>query len=74
MKRSVIFLIFFGIFLISALVFVIAVNWSSSGVPFSASWNTSKNSSMGSSNSTTISLPLEAGGTYNFTIDWGMVL
>ncbi len=35
---------------------------------FNSTWNTSKT---GTSNSTTIALPLVNGGTYNFTIDWG---
>jgi surface protein len=38
--------------------------------PFSSIWNTSKLST-GSSNDTTISLPLYDGGTYNFTVNWG---
>jgi surface protein len=35
---------------------------------FSSMWNTSK---AGSSNSTTISLPIYSGGNYNFTVYWG---
>jgi surface protein len=37
---------------------------------FSSTWNTSKLST-GSSNATTISLPIYSGGTYNFTVNWG---
>jgi len=43
---------------------------SADGNPFSASWDTSK-TSYGSSNSTSITLPLESEGVYNFTVDWG---
>ena len=44
-------------------------NWFSIA-PFSATWNTSANSS-GSTNVTTIKLPLYSGGIYNFTVNWG---
>ncbi len=37
---------------------------------FVSVWNTSK-TSMGSSNATQITLPLESSGVYNFNIDWG---
>ena len=37
---------------------------------FSAIWDTTKTSA-GSSNSTTIALPLESSGTYNFNVNWG---
>ena len=37
---------------------------------FISTWDTTKTSS-GSSNSTTINLPLEEGGEYDFTIYWG---
>jgi surface protein len=37
---------------------------------FLSLWNTSK-TSVGSSNSNQIALPLESSGSYNFTIDWG---
>ncbi|NOQ37759.1 hypothetical protein GQ472_02615, partial [archaeon] len=36
--------------------------------PFNSTWNTSK---AGVSNATTIKLPLESSGTYNFTVNWG---
>ncbi len=39
-------------------------------MPFLSTWNTALTSS-GSSNSTTISLPLVLGGVYNFTVGWG---
>jgi surface protein len=41
-----------------------------SGPAFAALWTTSQTSA-GSSNSTTISLPLYNGGTYDFNVDWG---
>ena len=37
---------------------------------FVSAWNTSK-TSQGSSNSTSIRLPLEQGGSYDFSINWG---
>ncbi len=37
---------------------------------FNSTWNTSKTSA-GSTNDTTIGMPLESGGTYNFTVWWG---
>ena len=37
---------------------------------FNSTWNTTKTST-GSTNSTAIKLPLESGGTYNFTVWWG---
>ena len=40
------------------------------GGSFVSVWNTSATSD-GSSNSTSISLPLEEGGSYNFVVDWG---
>jgi len=39
-------------------------------MPFTSTWDTTLTET-GSSNSTTISLPLESTGTYNFTVDWG---
>jgi surface protein len=41
-----------------------------SATPFVSTWNTS-NTSGGSSLANQIQLPLEIGGTYNFTVDWG---
>ena len=38
--------------------------------PFVSTWNTS-NTSVGSSASNQIALPLISGGSYNFTVDWG---
>jgi len=38
--------------------------------PFVSTWNTN-NTSVGSSTSTQVSLPLIASGTYNFSVDWG---
>ena len=58
---------FLAIFIIP---FVSSANWISLGVPFSATWNTSANSS-GSTNTTTIKLPVYSGGIYNFTVNWG---
>jgi surface protein len=40
------------------------------GPAFSASWNTSR-TSIGSSNASTVSLPIYNGGTYDFYVDWG---
>jgi surface protein len=42
----------------------------SSTPTFSATWNTSKNTT-GTTNSSQIGLPLENGGQYNFNVDWG---
>lgn len=39
-------------------------------LPFISTWNTSANSS-GSSNVTSIALPLYSGGSYNFSVNWG---
>ena len=43
---------------------------SSTSGSFVSVWNTTSTSD-GSSNSTSISLPLEEGGNYNFIVDWG---
>ena len=47
-----------------------SVNWSvnCSYCPFNSTWDTTKE---GVSNSTTIKLPLESTGNYNFTVQWG---
>ena len=53
--------------------FIMLFIFSISGVfagNFTSTWNTSAMSS-GSSNNTTISLPLENGGDYDFVVDWG---
>jgi len=38
--------------------------------PFVSTWRTT-NTSAGSSNSDQVKLPLQSGGTYNFTVNWG---
>ena len=52
------------------LAFVFLVGFSSAAGNFTSTWNTSKTSD-GSSNSTSIKLPLENGGDYDFVIFWG---
>jgi PGF-pre-PGF domain-containing protein len=55
------------------IIFLLVVAFSTAdalATPFSATWNTSANSS-GSSNKTQIRLPLESTGTYDFVVDWG---
>jgi parallel beta-helix repeat protein/surface protein len=47
-----------------------AINYGVPPTAFTSTWDTTKTSS-DSSNSTTIALPLEAGGIYNFNVDWG---
>ena len=62
MRFKVVLILILGIFVLSNGVFAVG--------NFTSTWDTTKTSS-GSSNSTTISLPLEDGGEYNFTVYWG---
>ena len=64
MKKKVLFV--FGILLFSLLISGVSALSSA----FASTWNTSKIST-GSSNSTTIALPLESTGTYDFNVYWG---
>ena len=56
------------IFIILSL--IICMPTCANAIPFNSTWNTASVSS-GSSNSTTIALPIESGGTYAFTVNWG---
>jgi surface protein len=45
--------------------------FSVNALPFSATWDTTKTEVGVSTNSNQVKLPLEASGTYNFTVNWG---
>ena len=49
---------------------VVVITVNDIGITIDSTWNTTKIST-GSTNSTSIKLPLEATGTYDFTVDWG---
>jgi len=57
------------LFFVFLVLFLLNINFVFAG-DFVSTWNTSATSA-GSSNSTSVKLPLESGGTYNFTVYWG---
>ncbi len=67
--KSKYFLFFIFLFLLIGINTASAIGGSSNY--FNSTWNTSIAIEPGASNSTTIVLPLESTGTYNFVVEWG---